>query len=61
MLNNILTIKRSERFKDKLEKGLPVYANLLNGERFRVVLIENALLLTQCGKSIDLKLVDNFD
>ena len=61
MLNNILTMKRSKRFKDKLKRGLPVYANLLDGERFRVLLIENTLLMTQCGKSIELKLVDNFD
>jgi hypothetical protein len=61
MISTILTLKRSERFKSKLKRDLPVHANLFNGDRFRIISIDEEIIKTQCGKTIELKLIDNFD
>jgi hypothetical protein len=56
-----LKLARAKRFKEKLKKGFPVYANLEDNTRYRIIHINACTAETISGDIIPLMSIANFD
>jgi hypothetical protein len=56
-----LKLVRAKRFKQKLQNGLPVYANLENNTRYQIIHINACTAETIHGELIPLISIANFD